>query len=338
MMCWLSDAYHYDFEVSGYIKADKPEYTYIFRELSRDSTDCSLLTEYSFFFDDNNIYDLDSKGKFYKIAQKVPQKDSPLESKKYRYFYTTSQDSILYYTKINYIDFEHKSEDDRWFKDNDKITKLVYANNDVVYLYDNRFMNGTRIHRGKNLLEIKNYFIYLIMDDGKKFRSSKNAGNAFKENRLNGFMERNILFNSFSSELLSLQNPTPNNGMIINPDNTGVEIKDGMTEEQRLEAQKKEKEAEQKKEKEAYAYLCKQFGKTHVDAAFKGQITIGMSEKLLIATFKPTLKQTTGNKKQYYIYGWGVNNYSGGMNITNNKLKKIVWVTNGRVSSVKNVN
>lgn len=76
------------------------------------------------------------------------------------------------------------------------------------------------------------------------------------------------------------------------------------------------------------------FWKKYVDDVAKGNITVGMPEKLLVAAFKAELVRQTGNKKLYRIYGWGTTNF--GQTLTNTALKKSVWVTNGKVSSITN--
>ncbi len=361
----ISKAKKGEYTIKGYVRANDPDNFLEYKEvdshinLFMNSNFRSIrygLGPQRYFQVGNHLYDLDENGNLIRKAQKVYRNNSK-DPEDALFIFVTPQDSILYYLAYdgeekpnNYIKPCHRSN----FR-----YKLIYANGDEVVIrhdYGERceghihfggLADGTHIHRAGNLLEVKNGCYYLTMGDGKKFRSKLKP---FKEYD----SSKSLLF---STDILALDTLTPYNGMIINPDNTGYEIIDGLTKEEilakekaeeearkkeeaerqakweaeRIEEEakmKKEKEEEEKRHKEQYAYLCKQFGKTHVDAALNGQVTIGMPEKLLIATFKPTLKQTTVNKKQYYIYGWGTYNII---------LKAIVWVTNGKVTSVRNV-
>ena len=92
----------------------------------------------------------------------------------------------------------------------------------------------------------------------------------------------------------------------------------------------------QKEEKEAYDTLCKRFGKKYVDDASHGRITIGMPEALLFGFFKTKLVQETTSSKLYRIYGWGATDFGTTVSISNTALLKSVWVSNGKVSSVRN--
>lgn len=224
----------------------------------------------------------------------------------------TSQDSV---TGYKFID------------DKEKI-KITYANGDEVHILPNNdyLIDSTRIHKNNGLLEYKDNMVYFTLKDGRKFRAQ-----SFKEvNRIH------------SQEILAQSTLTPWHGLMINADNTGVRIVEGMAEEEKIakdEAERKKAEAEkEKKEREQYSALCKKFGKTYVDAALKGQVIIGMPELLFVATFKPTLKQQSGNRKLYYVYGWGTYDTLSQTTITNNQLKKTIWVTNGKVSSIRIVN
>ena len=203
--------------------------------------------------------------------------------------------------------------------DNNQKIKITYVNGDEVYIdaESGNLLDSTHIHKNNGLLEYKDNQVYFTLKDGRKFRAE-----SFKE------------INAIHTEsILAFDSLTPWYGLMINTDNTGVNIVEGLSKEEKAakeEAERKKAEAEkEKKEREQYSILCKKFGKTYVDAALKGKVVIGMPELLLVATFKPTLKQETANKKLYYIYE---------IPLFSSNLKKIVWVTNGKVSSIRNVN
>lgn len=240
------------------------------------------------------------------------------------YTYVNSKDSVLYRTEIDYQEYNKK------FGEYSRSMYVIkYANGDEVYTDGSYIYNGTHIHRGDKLLEKKNKYYYWTMEDGRIFKS--NINRAFAEIYMIGYLSN-----------LCEETLTPYYGLMINKDNTGIKIVKGISEEENAakeEAERKKAEAEKAKEdRENYNYLCKRFGKTYVDKALKGQVVIGMPELLFVATFKPTLKQQSGNRKLYYVYGWGTYDSSSKMTITNNQLKKKVWITNGKVSSIQIIN
>ncbi len=87
--------------------------------------------------------------------------------------------------------------------------------------------------------------------------------------------------------------------------------------------------------KENYDFLCKKFGKKFTDNALKGNIIIGMPEELMVSAFDARLVETTGNRKIYRIYGWGMTGLTNNT-LSNNKHLKSVWVTNGKVTRIRN--
>ena len=93
---------------------------------------------------------------------------------------------------------------------------------------------------------------------------------------------------------------------------------------------------EEEENKAAYNSLCKKYGKKYVDDASHGRITIGMPEALLFGFFKTKLVQETASSKLYRIYGWGATDFGTTVSISNTALLKSVWVSNGKVSSVRN--
>ena len=96
------------------------------------------------------------------------------------------------------------------------------------------------------------------------------------------------------------------------------------------------KHKEQVEKKAAYDTLCKKYGKKYADDAKAGRITIGMPEGLLISAFKTKLVEKTASSKLYRVYGWAVTDYGSSATISNNAHTQSVWVTNGKVSSVRN--
>ena len=96
------------------------------------------------------------------------------------------------------------------------------------------------------------------------------------------------------------------------------------------------KHKEQVEKKAAYDTLCKKYGKKYADDAKAGRITIGMPEGLLISAFKTKLVEKNASSKLYRVYGWAVTDYGSSATISNNAHTQSVWVTNGKVSSVRN--
>lgn len=96
------------------------------------------------------------------------------------------------------------------------------------------------------------------------------------------------------------------------------------------------KHKEQVEKKAAYDTLCKKYGKKYADDAKAGRITIGMPEGLLISVFKTKLVEKNASSKLYRVYGWAVTDYGSSATISNNAHTQSVWVTNGKVSSVRN--
>lgn len=308
-------------EAYGYVLAKEPDKIYEITKKVSASGHATYDDEYDkSVFIKGSYYKIDTKnGNISLLARIVPSLDLNGKFVDSVYVYSTPQDSILYCIKTADEVFLHGS-----------IYKVVYANGDEAYITEKNdfLMPGTRIHRKNGIFEYKKVefkeYALLTLNDGRKFKTD--VYNGFKEGILNEAL------------LLSEETLTPNNGLMINKDNTGVVIEDGMTSEEKKAKENAERQQKEKLDKEKYNSLCKKFGKANVDAALKGQIRIGMPEVLFVAVFKPTLKQQSGNKKQYNVYGWGTYEYKRSTTITNNQLKKIVWVTNGKVSSIRNIN
>lgn len=192
--------------------------------------------------------------------------------------------------------------------------KINFANGDYI-LCDNNGRNGGSLHRGGDVMSYFGSTINgtLKSSDGSVFRGElrSNLGRTDYE----------------GSEVVYIEKWLPSTGTKRYPDGRTEEFHGGENEAQTkaridsINSMKKKKEAE---EKATYDSLCKQYGKRFVDEAKKGNIIIGMPEKLLINSFDTRLKQTNGNKKCYYVY-----------NIIG-KLSKVVWVVNGKVSSITN--
>lgn len=336
-------SYNHDNNRLYYVYANKPNKFIPFDDGSK-SGDITI---------DNNVYHMNSEdGNLIQYKSKLDYiKDQEKLKKNVSSFYDAHAEQIVrlpediqeklltvianYYKKQYTETFElpiasQDSVTNYEYDRDQKIFKINYANGDEVIIDDSyhAIKNGTHIHRNNGVLEYKNDQVYLSLKDGRKFRAYNNYYHAFKE------VDNNI----FGKEILANNTLTPWNGLMINKDNTGKEISEGLTQEER-DAERKKAEAEKAKEdRENYNYLCKRFGKTYVDKALKGQVVIGMPELLFVATFKPTLKQQSGNRKLYYVYGWGTYDSSSKMTITNNQLKKKVWITNGKVSSIQIIN
>ena len=72
------------------------------------------------------------------------------------------------------------------------------------------------------------------------------------------------------------------------------------------------------KEQAAYNQLCKKYGKKYADAAWNGRIIVGMPEELLKKMYYCVLRYQSGSSKKYDSAAAGA----------------IIWVRNGRVSSI----
>jgi hypothetical protein len=73
---------------------------------------------------------------------------------------------------------------------------------------------------------------------------------------------------------------------------------------------------------------CKKYGKEYVDAALRGQIVVGMPEKLFLGIWKgqQSPDQQIGTSKLYRRW----------TSTASHKLIQSVWITDGRVSSIIN--
>lgn len=152
-----------------------------------------------------------------------------------------------------------------------------------------------------------------------------------------------------SENILTLEKYYLHTGTLRFPDGRSYRYESGKSEieikaleEARMKAEEARMKEEEAKKKEQEAYnkavydaVCKKFGKRYVDAAAQGKIIIGMPEELFKATFKCSVKKREANRVCYYVYGLGVTNYTNRTTITN-RVNQVVWVTNGKVSSITN--
>ena len=83
-------------------------------------------------------------------------------------------------------------------------------------------------------------------------------------------------------------------------------------------AEKKAQQAEAAKRQANYNALCKKYGKKYVDAAVNGRIIIGMPEELMKKLYYCVLRYQSASRKKY----------------DSADARAIIWVTNGRVSSI----
>ena len=83
-------------------------------------------------------------------------------------------------------------------------------------------------------------------------------------------------------------------------------------------AEKKAQQAKAAKEQAAYNQLCKQYGKKYADAAVNGRIIVGMPEELMKKLYYCVLRYQSASRKKY----------------DSADARAIIWVTNGRVSSI----
>ena len=82
----------------------------------------------------------------------------------------------------------------------------------------------------------------------------------------------------------------------------------------RAAIEKKEQQAKQA----AYNQLCKKYGKKYADAAWNGRIIVGMPEELMKKLYYCVLRYQSASRKKY----------------DSADARAIIWVTNGRVSSI----
>lgn len=226
---------------------------------------------------------------------------------------------------------EMKDEEGRWYE------KISYANGDVVFL-DDGLSSGTHIHRDNGILKIiksgeNHWASYYYLNDGRIFKGKGN--DCFKEI----FIPGSWIMGYMKTETLCYPSLTPYTGTLINKDNTGIVIEKGLSEEEREKQAEQARKKKEESEKAGYDFACKKYGKKYVDAVLNHNIIVGMPEELLLLSCKNiTLRQQVQGAKKYEIRGWGINNGVYKDVLTNNQLKWVVWVRNGRVSSVKNYN
>ena len=254
----------------------------------------------------NCLYTIDNNGKMKFIGKKSKMKSG--SDNKYAYVYAIPTDSI--------IDCEEMECKNGFF------TKISYANGDEVIIergVNGGLSNGTHIHRENGVLKVINDFYYFYFNDGRIFKGKMN--NCFKE-IFDPHKWSNTLMNS---KVLSYPSLTPYTGTLINKDNTGVVIEEGMTQEEREKQSELARKKEEANKKAGYNILCKTYGKKYVDAAMNGKVIVGMPQDLFLLTFPITrLRSQTQSTKVYEV-----------RNILN-RIIKVVRVTNGRVSKVTN--
>lgn len=269
----------------------------------------------------NCLYVIDNNGRMKLIGKKTKMK--LLEGgEKDAYVYAIPTDSI--------IGCEEMEDEERG-----RLEKISYANGDEVYLHNGEILGGTHIHRDNGVLKVK-----LVKNDyGNKIPYCYfyyNDGRIFKGNL---YSLKNVFKDGHGPKMLSKSTPTPYNGTLINKDNTGVVLKDGLTEEEIEKQAELARKKKEESEKAGYDFACKKYGKKYVDAVLNHNIIVGMPEELLLLSCKNiTLRQQVQGAKKYEIRGWGINNGVYKDVLTNNQLKWVVWVRNGRVSSVKKYN
>ncbi len=119
------------------------------------------------------------------------------------------------------------------------------------------------------------------------------------------------------------------NGTLIKSNGKRIEYKDGKSEIE-IAAAKKADDAEAMA---LYKQLCTKFGKKYVDAALNYKLMVGMPEELLLRSFTAKLVETGRNYKLYHITGLGMTNF--GHTLSDSVLLYSVWVSNGRITSIK---
>lgn len=203
--------------------------------------------------------------------------------------------------------------------------EIKYANGDYFRHGENGWYGN--LHRGDVIIKIN-------VDDREEPYRVKNAdGSVFAGRICYGEDIKRGVQNEW--ELLRSEKLYPYYGTLRFPDGRSYRYENGES-----EIEIKAKEEVKKKEQDAYnkaVYdaVCKKFGKRYVDAAAQGKIIIGMPEELFKASFKCSVKKREANRVCYYVYGLGVTNYTNRTTITN-RVNKVVWVTNGKVSSITN--
>lgn len=257
----------------------------------------------------NCLYTIDNNGKMKFIGKKSKMKSG--SDNEYAYVYAIPTDSI--------IDCE-KMKDKKGYD----IIKISYANGDEVFCRYGGLREGTHIHRENGVLKVKeadnDYCLYYFyFNDGRIFKGKMN--NCFKEIYDPHYWESGDM----TSKVLCYPSLTPYTGMLINKDNTGIVIENGMTQEE-IEKQKElARKKEEANKKAGYNILCKTYGKKYVDAAMNGKVIVGMPVDLFLLGYPNTrLRQQSRGTKVYEV-----------RNILN-RITKVVRVSNGRVSGVTN--
>ncbi len=204
-----------------------------------------------------------------------------------------------------------------------KKTYVYYTNDDYVVIKQGDVVEG-KIHRNGGILEIKN------MNNNAICRLSMPNGDMFT----GAFLEfdeshpSRIIAGDFPlQQFLQAESLTPLQGVWIR-NGKSEEIVNGMLKadyEKAVAAQRAQKNA---KEQAAYNDLCKKYGKEYVDAALRGQIVVGMPEKLFLGIWKgqQSPDQQIGTSKLYRRW----------TSTASHKLIQSVWITDGRVSSIIN--
>ena len=205
---------------------------------------------------------------------------------------------------------------------------INYANGDSIVCTGAELgfiVNSGTIHRNGGVLTIKvvngkNLQILTFPNNDKYIGSFKNES---PEGLGSGYSDCLCLSHLACPKLQYCD------GTLIKADGKQIEYTRG-TSEIEIAAEKKAKDAEAMA---IYKQLCNKYGKKYVDAALNKKPIVGMPEELLRKVFNLKLVKENVSGKLYRITGFGWTN--SGSTFTNSAILYSVWVSNGRVTSVR---
>ena len=208
----------------------------------------------------------------------------------------------------------------------DDVNKYILLDEEIdnkpieLKLHEGHFNNWDRYFSGVDkLLEIGSYYEDIV------FKLQYDASNSLRESDV----DKIINFDNVIKDKLLSNISIPDNKELylycLSDDDITKKVKvfsvkNGVVSgrKQTAAAEKKAQQAKDAKEQAAYNQLCKKYGKKYADAAWNGRIIVGMPEELMKKLYYCVLRYQSASRKKY----------------DSADARAIIWVTNGRVSSI----
>ena len=199
----------------------------------------------------------------------------------------------------------------------------IRVNNSTILLYGLSYStckNWDRYFAGLDSLLILNYEKEIRIDI-----TFENSRNTLRERYVDEIENFDKVIKEYLLPNISIPDNSELSFFCISDDNITKKVKvfsvkNGVVSgrKETAAAEKKAQQAKAAKEQAAYNQLCKQYGKKYADAAVNGRIIVGMPEELMKKLYYCVLRYQSASSKKY----------------DSADARAIIWVTNGRVSSI----